>query len=1075
MKIVTALISHDDAFYLAETIRCLEQFVSTASIATSSDSESSSQSPLSLFLFLSRLPWHSKPGDWQSVAEAAESLGLTTIVGDWSNELAQRQAAIEHLKSLGFTHALIPDTDEIIEPQLLETLVKIAENELADRVYVHWDTYWKSPQYVIRPREPFTPCYLIDLRVAKPVGARNFEGGRPLLLGPEYGIVHHLSWVGPQRRIDRKTETWGHAKEVLPGWKEHVWKAWDNDKTLRNLHPTHPPAYGFAERIALPDILQPSWERYKQLSGYIEPELLSPTSPWPSLSIVIPVYGGEDDLAACLASLSPLHSEGLLHEVLVVDDASPDEEAIASVCAEHPFAKLLRQPTNGGFSATCNAGANAATGELLLFLNSDTVVPRAGLLRLVESLLSSGPLCAAAGPYTNHSGHLQQIQVNYTTLDTMPLFAEDFASQGEIDAPDLDVDMLVGFCLLVRASAFKSLGGFDTRFGIGTFEDNDLCYRLRREGFRLTLAGRAFVHHEGSKSLTKAVSNAQSLLQRNHGIYLDKWRADLQSGFVSHLSGLPASATDRILFDPARKPEERQRQARQRARQADISLVMIVKNEERVLGPCLASAMPYFSQTIVVDTGSTDKTVEIAKATGATVESFPWTNSFSEARNESLRHATGKWVFWLDADDTIEPAAGEALLDAALSAPPDVVAFVVPVQFLDESGQPSATRVDHVKLFRNLPGLAFEGRIHEQILPSLRSIAGPAAQVARAPQAARVLHSGYDTSDEGQAKKRERDNLLLSLDLKERPDHPFVLFNLGMTDHYGQAHHDAIGWLTRCIEVSGEGESHIRKAYSLMAVSQRELGDLEGALATLESGLSTCGPDPELHFQAGYTLSALGKFPEARAHYEQCLNIDTSGWFTSYDVGIQGYKGLFNLGQVCLQMGDYPAARHAWKTALNASPDFLPVAFELFDAALANQDFATAKEALGGVETVEGLSVNWCTMASRLAEGEQGAGGGLAFLSRLAQSRPDALWVRLVLARQLLEQGNERAAHPHLLHLAELGVAEGAYFLGVIHNRQGQYEGALYWMERALELDASHEPTREQVENLRRMLGREES
>ena len=252
MKIVAALLAHDDASYISNSIECPRLFIKSISNITSTHSKLSSSSKIPLFLFLSRLPWHGRAGDWQAAAAVAESLGLTTIIGDWNSELAQRQVAIEHLTSLGFTHALIPDTDEIIEPQLLQTLLKIAENELADRVYVHWDTYWKSPQYVIRPREPFTPCYLIDLRVAKSVGGRNFEGGRPLLLGPEYGIVHHLSWVGPQRRIDRKTETWGHAKEVLPGWKDRVWKAWDSDKTLRNLHPTHPQAYGFAERIALP-------------------------------------------------------------------------------------------------------------------------------------------------------------------------------------------------------------------------------------------------------------------------------------------------------------------------------------------------------------------------------------------------------------------------------------------------------------------------------------------------------------------------------------------------------------------------------------------------------------------------------------------------------------------------------------------------------------------------------------------------------------------------------------------------------------------------------------------------------
>ncbi|MCW5941941.1 MAG: glycosyltransferase, partial [Fimbriimonadaceae bacterium] len=190
-----------------------------------------------------------------------------------------------------------------------------------------------------------------------------------------------------------------------------------------------------------------------------------------------------------------------------------------------------------------------------------------------------------------------------------------------------------------------------------------------------------------------------------------------------------------------------------------ISLCMIVKDEERVLADCLASAKPWFDEIVVVDTGSTDGTRDIARRYGARLFEFPWTDSFSEARNESLRHATGDWIFWMDADDTLPTESGTAVRESARSAPRDVVGFVVPVQFLDDA--PGAgTRVDHVKLFRNLPGLAFEGRIHEQILPALRASGGKVARCA-----ALVLHSGYDTSPEGQRKKRERDAKLLRLDL----------------------------------------------------------------------------------------------------------------------------------------------------------------------------------------------------------------------------------------------------------------------------------------------------------------------
>lgn len=69
-----------------------------------------------------------------------------------------------------------------------------------------------------RPRERFTPCIMLDLRFARHVHIREFEGGRPLLLSPEYGLIHHYSYAGSNERIHRKITTWSHRQEVVPGW-----------------------------------------------------------------------------------------------------------------------------------------------------------------------------------------------------------------------------------------------------------------------------------------------------------------------------------------------------------------------------------------------------------------------------------------------------------------------------------------------------------------------------------------------------------------------------------------------------------------------------------------------------------------------------------------------------------------------------------------------------------------------------------------------------------------------------------------------------------------------------------------
>ena len=93
---------------------------------------------------------------------------------------------------------------------------------------------------------------------------------------------------------------------------------------------------------------------------------------------------------------------------------------------------------------------------------------------------------------------------------------------------------------------------------------------------------------------------------------------------------------------------------------ARVSLTMIVKDEENNLSNCLESVAA-LDEIVVVDTGSTDRTIEIARSFGARVFEFAWVDSFAAARNEALSHATGDYAFWLDADDVVEPDEREKL------------------------------------------------------------------------------------------------------------------------------------------------------------------------------------------------------------------------------------------------------------------------------------------------------------------------------------------------------------------------------------------------------------------------------
>jgi glycosyltransferase involved in cell wall biosynthesis/tetratricopeptide (TPR) repeat protein len=350
-----------------------------------------------------------------------------------------------------------------------------------------------------------------------------------------------------------------------------------------------------------------------------------------------------------------------------------------------------------------------------------------------------------------------------------------------------------------------------------------------------------------------------------------------------------------------------------------ISLCMIVRDEERVLAACLQSVRPFVDEIIVVDTGSTDRTVAIAQEHGARVFHFAWCDDFSAARNQSLRHATGEWIFWMDADDTIPADCGAKLRELAELAEERTTGFLMQVHIPPAPGEDGFTIVDHVKLFRNLPELRFEGRIHEQILEPIHRSGG---RVERSDL--HVVHSGYDYSPAGQQKKRERDLLLLQKDLDERPGHPFVLFNIGMTAHHLKDWDKAIAALQECLQKTRPRESIVRKAHAMLAGCYLAKGEVAQAVSQIEKGLALFPHDPELLFRAGIIYREAGNLATAERAYVTLLANREVGHIDSLDVTMTGFKAHHNLALIYRDMGRLHEAEARFRAALTDNPEFLP-------------------------------------------------------------------------------------------------------------------------------------------------------
>ena len=195
-----------------------------------------------------------------------------------------------------------------------------------------------------------------------------------------------------------------------------------------------------------------------------------------------------------------------------------------------------------------------------------------------------------------------------------------------------------------------------------------------------------------------------------------------------------------------------------------LSQVMIVKNEEKNIEKALTWAKNVAFEQIVVDTGSTDRTVEIAEHMGAKVVYFEWIKDFSAAKNFAIEQATGDWIAFLDADEYYAPNHAKKLLQILkkLHADPKILAMSNPWVQLDDNGKPIEIHQQE-RVFRNIPTLRYVGRIHEHLnIPKHENIIHI--------EELDIMHTGYTTEAYTDTKKASRNVELLRLELVNRPE-----------------------------------------------------------------------------------------------------------------------------------------------------------------------------------------------------------------------------------------------------------------------------------------------------------------
>ncbi|MFN3200189.1 MAG: glycosyltransferase [Bradymonadia bacterium] len=294
-----------------------------------------------------------------------------------------------------------------------------------------------------------------------------------------------------------------------------------------------------------------------------------------------------------------------------------------------------------------------------------------------------------------------------------------------------------------------------------------------------------------------------------------------------------------------------------------ISLCLIVRDEEDFIAGCLESAAPVVHEIVVVDTGSTDRTMEIARYFNAQVVQFTWIDDFSAARNAALDAATGDFVLFLDADERLSGDSYGPLMSLLEADDPEQPTLYLP-QIVNVDAEGRHLGADHMaRLWRHQPWIRFEGRIHEQAVAQQ----GHSVRMWFVDQV-QIVHLGYDPGLMAARGKHARNLKLLEAEMQARPDDPQVWFHLAR-QHYSAG--DNVAALPLLVDVieHGGAVNHALSATVFAVECLRSLGQPEEALELALGTLKTHPDYGTLAYVAGQAAMESGRPIQGAALFKQ--------------------------------------------------------------------------------------------------------------------------------------------------------------------------------------------------------------
>ncbi|MFA4843819.1 MAG: glycosyltransferase [Candidatus Margulisiibacteriota bacterium] len=344
-----------------------------------------------------------------------------------------------------------------------------------------------------------------------------------------------------------------------------------------------------------------------------------------------------------------------------------------------------------------------------------------------------------------------------------------------------------------------------------------------------------------------------------------------------------------------------------------LSVCMIVKNEEENLLKTLPSVMAGADEVIVVDTGSTDRTKEIIREAGAGLYEFPWTNDFSAARNESLKHAAGQYILWLDADEYVTPREFQKLREFLRDGPADLIFGRIWECQKGETKSDVFYKRD--KIFRNGRGFHFVRPVNEEL--------NTAEQATRKEIDFNIYHwGGLAALDEKKkAQKLERSVTMFEQALAKKPDDPQFAYLLANTYFRKNLFQPAAETYQQAIQFLPEGEI-MTKARCQLARCFILLQQTGQAMKVAADACLRDPFDPEPRVVKATLLLAADQPLEAVEILKPIANFPLKGGNCApLNVRLYDYYPYYLLGMAWLKLGNKEQALDNFRQAYKAQPD----------------------------------------------------------------------------------------------------------------------------------------------------------